>query len=35
VKEIPAEALFQAEEESVVEATAGLDGEVLGEVAAE
>ena len=35
VKEIPAEALFLAEEEPVVEVVAGVDGEVVGEVAAE
>jgi DNA-directed RNA polymerase subunit beta' len=34
-KEIPAEALFLAEEEPVVEVVAGVDGEVVGEVAAE
>jgi len=34
-KEIPAEALFLAEEEPVVEVAAGVDGEVVGEVAAE
>jgi DNA-directed RNA polymerase subunit beta' len=34
-KEIPAEALFLSEEEPAVEVAAGVDGEVVGEVAAE